>query len=194
MTYYTVTYYTGYRTLVYLDFALAVLLTVLAPLALLALNWRYPRLKGRLIGYWRVSSLLMITVYLLIGQAPLGFVTGVVARLLMALRLVLPLEPSHPDTPRYRVFNLWRSLTIGYCVVGVVWTLPLLACVTGQFAWCGVWFEPVGQFKQLFHADVPASLLGTVGYMALGVYVLGLIVQVARAYRAGTLVYVSEVD
>jgi len=180
-----------YRTLVYLDFVVAVLLTVLAPLALLIVNWQIPRLHARLIGYWRVSALLMITVYLLIGQAPVGFVTGVLARLLMALRLVLPLAPSHPDTPRYRIFNLWRSITIGYCLVGVLWTLPLLTCVWRQLAWCGIWFEPVMRFKQVFHANVPVRVLGTWGYVGLVVYVVGLVVQVARAYRAGTLVYVE---
>jgi len=182
----------AYRTLVYLDFVLAVLLTVLAPLVLLIVNWPVTRIKKRLIGYWRVSALLMITVYLLMGQAPLGFVTGVLARLLIALRLVLPLEPSHPDTPRYQVFNLWRSITIGYCVVGVVWTLPLLACVGTQFGWCRLWFEPVGQFKQVFHPGVSTQLLGIVGYGALVLYGVGLVVQVARAYRAGTLYYLDN--
>ena len=182
-----------YRALVHLDFVLAVLLTVLAPLVLLIANWQTPPLKARLIGYWRVSALLMVTVYLLIGQAPVGFVTGILARLLMAVRLVLPLEPSHPHTPRYQIFNLWRSITVGYCLVGVLWTLPLLACVTGSFGWCAVWFEPVARFKQVFHADVSADLLRTLGYVGLAVYALGLVVQVARAYRAGTLLYVREV-
>lgn len=183
----------AYRSLVYLDFVLAVLLTVLAPLALLVINWRLPRLKARLIGYWRVSALLMVTVYLLIGQAPIGFVTGVLARLLIALRLVLPLEPVHSDTRRYRVFNVWRTITIGYCLVGVLWTLPLVACMTGQFEYCQVWFEPVSRFKQVFHAGVSTDTLKTIGYVALGLYVLGLVVQVARAYRAGEIVYVDNV-
>lgn len=187
------TYLAVYRTLVYLDFVLAVLLTVLAPLVLLIVNWRVPRLQARLIGYWRVSALLMVTVYLLIGQAPVGFVTGILARLLMALRLVLPLEPSHPNTPRYQIFNLWRSITIGYCLVGVLWTLPLLACVTGSFGWCAVWFEPVLRFQQVFHANVPVRTLEMLGYIGLGLYALGLVVQVARAYLAGTLLYVHEV-
>jgi hypothetical protein len=182
-----------YRTLVHLDFVLAVLLTVFAPLVLLIANWQIPRLKARLIGYWRVSALLMVTVYLLIGQAPVGYVTGVLARLLIAVRLVLPLEPSHPHTPRYQIFNLWRSITVGYCLVGVLWTLPLLACVTGSFGWCAVWFEPVLRFKQVFHANVSAGTLGMLGYVGLGMYVLGFVVQVARAYRTGTLLYVHEV-
>jgi len=62
-----------------------VALTVVAPLVLLARALRASRrdeLRG-LLRYWRASSLLMVTVYLLIGERRVAFPAGLAARLLI---------------------------------------------------------------------------------------------------------------
>ncbi|MEM6432051.1 MAG: DUF3177 family protein [Deinococcota bacterium] len=182
-----------------LDFVLAVFLTVLVPLGLLVATWEQSRLTQsrltqRLIGYWRVSSLLMVSLYLLIAQNPLGFVTGILARVLIPLRLVLPLEPSHPDNYLYRVFNVWRSITCGYCVVGVLWTLPLLHCLIWQSEVCRAWYIPAASFHQLIHPDVTPNMLGWFGLIGLIIYGLVFSWLFSQAYRADTWRYMQRDD
>ncbi|MEM7737096.1 MAG: DUF3177 family protein [Deinococcota bacterium] len=185
---------TLYIGLMNLDFVLAVLLTVLMPLGLLVIAWQKPRLQQRLIGYWRVSALLMVSLYLLIAQTPLGFVTGILARVLIPLRLVLPLEPSHVDSRVYRVFNVWRSITCGYCVVGVLWTLPLVHCLVWQSAVCRAWYVPATSFRQLIHPTVAPHLLGWVGGIGVVIYCIAFGWLFGRAYRANTWRYVQRDD
>ncbi len=183
-----------YIGLMNLDFLLAVLLTVVMPLGFLSAAWQEPRLKQRLIGYWRVSALLMVSLYLLIAQTPLGFVTGILARVLIPLRLVLPLELSHVDSRVYRVFNVWRSITCGYCVVGVLWTLPLLHCLVWQSTVCRAWYVPAASFRQVIHPNVPPHVLGWVGVIGLIIYGFAFGWIFSQAYRANTWRYAQHDD
>lgn len=70
---------------IWLDYRLAVALTVVMPLLLLI--WAFAvglrPLIQLLIVYWRVSSLLAVTVYLMIGGLPVSFLSGAMARLLI---------------------------------------------------------------------------------------------------------------
>lgn len=65
---------------IWVDYSLAVALTVVLPLALLI--WAFAvglrPLIQLLIVYWRVSSLLAVTVYLMIGGLPISFLSGAI--------------------------------------------------------------------------------------------------------------------
>ena len=67
----------GLETFVWMDYRLAVLFTIAIPLFLLI--WAFVKnseaIQHLLIIYWRVASLLAITVYLMIAAAPISFLT-----------------------------------------------------------------------------------------------------------------------
>ena len=67
-----------FEPLIWMDFRLAVIFTVLIPLILLL--WAFAQktavIQSLLIIYWRVASLLAITVYLQIGSLPISFITS----------------------------------------------------------------------------------------------------------------------
>ena len=78
-----------FRSLVWMDYRLAVLFTVLIPIILLI--WAFVQkadgIQRLLTIYWRVSSLLMITVYLMIGGFGVSFISSLMARILIPISL-----------------------------------------------------------------------------------------------------------
>ena len=77
------------QSLIWMDYRLADLFTVILPLILLV--WAFfakaDVMQRLLIIYWRVASLLAITIYLLIGSLPIGFLTGFLASILIPFSL-----------------------------------------------------------------------------------------------------------
>lgn len=158
------------RVLVRLDFVTAVLLTVIAPLLLLvrAVRARERAMVGALLSYWRASSLLMVAVYLLIGERPVAFVCGIGARLLIPWTLRQP--PAGADG-RY---ELWRRLISAYCLLGAALNLPTLRCVQGdQSSLCRAYIEPTQEFGALLHPGVSRERLGRAGEIGLRAFVAG---------------------
>ena len=76
---------TLYRSLVWLDYRLAVVFSLGLPLVLLI--WAAVRREGAVVRlmqiYWKVASLLLISTLLLANQRPLGFVLVLVGQLLL---------------------------------------------------------------------------------------------------------------
>jgi len=74
---------------VWADYRLAVVFTVFLPLILLiwAFVQKSESIQRLLSIYWKVASLLMITVYLMIGGLTFSFIAGVMARILIPLSL-----------------------------------------------------------------------------------------------------------
>lgn len=171
------------RSLVWLDFRLAVLFTVILPLALLiwAFAEKNEAMQRLLIIYWRVSSLLAITVYLLIGNAPVSFLSGPIARILIPLSLWFWVDLNEEISEQRRsplklAFNAWRWAVSVYCGLGVLGTLPFLQCAFSRSVFetpfCQVWAEPPLLYKQFFHGGSTPQFLGFLGILGLGVYVL----------------------
>jgi hypothetical protein len=174
------------RSLVWLDFRLAVLFTVILPLALLiwAFVQKNEAMQRLLIIYWRVSSLLAITVYLLIGSSPVAFFAGPLARVLIPISLWFWVDLNEEIAEQRRsplklAFNAWRWAVSVYCALGVLATLPFLRCAfsraTFDSPFCQVWTEPPLLYKQFFHAGSTPQFLGFLGILALGVYILCLL-------------------
>ncbi len=166
----------AYSRLVYTDFVLAVLLTVLVPLALLiwAAVQKNKPLARKMIAYWRVSALLMVAVYLLIGGVPIAYLAGVSARVFIPLSLFWPLgEAKSWEGVAERAFVYWRRVVTVYCGLGVVATVPLLRC-TAQWTVttaCEVWREPPLVFARVVHGGLEPALATQIGWAGLGVYV-----------------------
>ncbi len=165
---------------IWLDYGLAVALTVVFPLILLV--WAFGvglrPLIQLLIVYWRVSSLLAVTVYLMIAGLPMSFLTGAMARLLILIGVWFwedwsaALEQSR--TWAARVFLLWRWGLTGYMGVGILFSGAFVPCAfrASLSAECRAWFQPPLGFREIFHPNVPPELLGSVGAWGLVAYLL----------------------
>ncbi|MDX2231748.1 MAG: DUF3177 family protein [Leptolyngbyaceae cyanobacterium bins.349] len=171
--------------LVWTDYRLAVLLTVLLPLVLLiwAFVHKVQPIQHLLMIYWRVASLLAITVYLFIGAYPIGFISGWLARILIPLSLWFWIDLNEeiaelPKTALKMVFTAWRWAVSVYCVMGAIAQLPTLRCaflpsqamVADPF--CRLWLDPPWMFRELFSPGSKPYTLGLLAAIALGLYVL----------------------
>lgn len=172
-----------FRPLIWMDYRLAVLFTVVIPLILLI--WAFVQKAdaiGRLLTiYWRVSSLLAITVYLLIAPFQVGFISGLMARILIPISLWFwaDLNEEIEDQPANALklgFNSWRWAISLYCILGAIAQLPNLQCAfsAGAFAqpFCQAILEPPLIFKDYFHPNTRPGFLGFLGIMGLIAYVL----------------------
>jgi len=157
--------------LVRADFVAAVLLTVLAPLVLLvrAVRAKHHALIAALLSYWRTSSLLMVAVYLLIGERRMGFVCGIAARLLIPYA-VLRHAGAHDLW-----YMRWCRVVSGYCLLGVVLNLPIVRCLRSEH-WsplCQTYIASAQQFGDVVHPGVGRKRLGRAGEWGLWAFVAG---------------------
>lgn len=181
-----------YETLVYADFLLAVGLLVVAPLVLLVVSATLPPVRDRLLVYWRASALLGVTVYLWIGETPMGFMTGYAARALIPLALwrgdaltVLRDRPVPAASDwRNALFRYWRAAAISYSLAGLAYMLPLLGCAwSDAAAVCQAWYAPPQQYAAWLHPTVEPLWLARYGWVALGVYAAYLLSTAVRLRR-----------
>lgn len=170
-----------FRPLIWMDYRLAVLFTVVIPLILLI--WAFVQKAdaiGRLLTiYWRVSSLLAITVYLLIAPFQVGFISGLMARILIPISLWfwVDLNEEIDDQPRNALkttFNSWRWAITLYCILGALAQLPSLQCgfsSTVAQPLCQALLEPPLVFKEYFHPNTQPGFLSFLGMIGLIFYV-----------------------
>lgn len=173
------------QSLAWTDYRLAVVFTVLFPLCLLvwALVARAEVLQLLLVIYWKVSSLLAITLYLMIAGLPFSFLTACIARVLIPISLWFwaDLNEEIREQPASLLklsFTAWRWGVTVYCGLGVLFQIPFLQCAFSQLAFsgesCKIWLEAPNLFKQLFHAGFTPGFLGFWAILALVGYVLTL--------------------
>lgn len=183
---------TLYEGLVHFDFLVTLILLGITPLLLLLLSIRQPPVRNRLLVYWRGAALLLITIYLWIGETGMGFATGITARALIPLALwrgdaFLVLRDRPVPTSRglrTSLFRYWRTATIVYSGVALLYMLPLLSCVGNEGgAVCQPWYnlsQPVGEW---LHPNVEPLWLARYGWVALGVYAAYLLSTAVRLQR-----------
>jgi Protein of unknown function (DUF3177) len=171
-------------SLVWTDYRLAVLFTVLLPLIIF--GWAFftqsEAISRLLVIYWRVASLLAISVYLLIGALPIGFVSGWLARVIIPLGLWYWTDLNEDirdqsPSPLKTLTTLWRWAVTFYCGIGALFTLPtLLGCgFTSsdrllENSMCSIWLQPPWQYRELLHGTTKAPFLGVLGLIGLVVY------------------------
>ena len=186
---------------IWADFRVAVLFTVFVPLVLLvwAAIAKAEAVQALLVIYWRVASLLAITVYLMIGSFPIGFIAAVGARVLIPLGLWywvdLNEELEELRQPKLRfVVKAWRYAITAYCGVGAIANLFSLPCAVktaealATDPLCRAWLAPPWLYREYFHANTNPSFLGLLGILALAIYVLYLASFVVfRLPKAGRL-------
>ncbi|MGB8699655.1 MAG: DUF3177 family protein [Thermosynechococcaceae cyanobacterium] len=188
------------RSLVWTDSRLAVLFGVLIPLGLLV--WSIVKkakpITHLLVIYWRVASLLAISVYLMLSQTPIGFTTGFVALLLIPVSLWFWIDLNEEIEDRRGLLklatNTWRWALTVYCGVSALVQVPYLKCGASKIAIaapdCQAWLEPSLFYKALFHASTKGEKLGFIAIMALVFYGLYLgyflLVRFAKQGRSAT--------
>ncbi len=171
--------------LVWMDYRLAVLLTVTLPLVLLiwAFVSKAEAMQRLLVIYWRVASLLAISVYLGIAALPIFFVSGWIARILIPISLWFWVDlneeiDDRPPSPLKWTLTSWRWATSVYCILGVLAQIPTLSCAglrsqaLLETASCRIWLDPPWGFKEIFHAGSGTQFLGFLGILGLTIYVL----------------------
>lgn len=174
---------TWLQALVWTDYRLAVIFTVIVPIVLLI--WAFVKkaeaMTRLLIIYWRVASLLMITVYLLIYGWSFGLLTSLLARILIPVSLWFWADINEEireqrQRPLKLAFTSWRWAVTIYCLLGTLFLIPFLGCafVEGEIVnpLCQIWLEAPQLYKQLVHPNAAPGLLGFWGFVGLAIYVL----------------------
>ena len=180
-----------YRTLVWLDYRLAAVFAVGLPLVLLIwAAWKQERALVRLMGiYWKVASLLLITVLLLTDNRPLGYLVAFLAQVLVvgSVWFWVDLNEELADLPPWRplpfVVRAWRWGLSVFALVGALLSLRALDCVAGGVTRpiCRVWLEAPDDlhggaarvFGFLFGGSWTGTIAAFVGYVALVAYGVG---------------------
>ena len=154
---------------VWADYRLAVLFTVFLPLILLV--W----------AFVQVASLLMITVYLMIGGFSFSFVAGLMARLLIPISLWFwedlneEIREQRPSALRF-VFVAWRWAVTVYSAIGAIFIAFFLPCAFSATrladATCQAWRQPPLLYKEILHGSYTNGFVAFFGIVGLIVYLL----------------------
>ncbi|MEM8544678.1 MAG: DUF3177 family protein [Cyanobacteria bacterium P01_H01_bin.119] len=171
--------------LVWADYRLAVLFTVLMPLGLLlwAFVVRADSIQHLITIYWKVASLLAITVYLMIGGFAFSFIAALMARILIPIGLWFWADLNEeireqPESPLKFIFTAWRWAVTVYSTLGAVLVAIYLPCAFSVESFkgevCQSWLQPPLLYKQYFHANTTSGFLGFLAIAALIVYLLSL--------------------
>ncbi|PZU94252.1 MAG: DUF3177 domain-containing protein [Pseudanabaena sp.] len=170
------------RQLVWLDYRLAFLFSVLIPLGLLtwAMRSKNKAVKRSLLLYWRVASLTLITIYVGIGNLPIFYITGILATILIALSLWFWQDLNEDIGASQKALNLvyqgWRWAVTVYCVLSGLLKLMFVNCAFTSIDKlsdvCKIWFEPALSLSNSIHKGVPTETLAFVGIVAGVLYIL----------------------
>jgi hypothetical protein len=172
-----------FRSLVWTDYRLAILFTVVMPLILLiwAFVQKAEAIQRLLIIYWRVASLLAITLYLMIAAWPIAFLSSFLSRILIPISIWFWVDVNEeiddlPSRPLKLALTAWRWAITIYCALGALALIPFLPCGFSQgiikSPFCQVWLEAPWLYKQYFHANTKPEFLGFLGISALIIYVI----------------------
>ena len=181
-----------YRALVWLTYRLAAMFALGLPLVLLF--WSAAKREASVVRllslYGKVASLMGISMLLLIDERPLGYLTAVVAPLLMVVSVWfwVDLNEELEELPAWRplalTVRLWRWALSGFALVSVTMTATGLRCVQQSgSADCQAWLEaPQGVhgvaetvFDFVFGGQWTAAVAAFIGYVALVAYLAGLL-------------------
>lgn len=170
---------------VWADYRLAVLFTVFLPLILLI--WAFVQksegIQRLLTIYWKVASLLMITVYLMIGGLTFSFIAGLMARILIPLSLWFWEDLNEeireqPNSALRFAFVAWRWAVSVYSAAGAVFVAFFLPCAfsTARFSneACQTWLQPPLLYKEIFHGGYTNGFLAFFGIVGLIIYLASL--------------------
>ncbi|BDA39907.1 DUF3177 family protein [Candidatus Atelocyanobacterium thalassae] len=184
-----------FQPLIWIDYRLAIVFAVIVPLILtiLAFLQRIDAIGRLLVIYWRVSSLLLITVYLLIpgwtGEnnsfetfcTHLGFFTAILARILIPISLWfwIDLNDEIKDlswSSLKLALTSWRWAITIYSAMGIVFRIPFFSCLISikalEIKSCQAWIAPPIEYWSTFHSNTTPVFLGFIGLVGLLIYAI----------------------
>lgn len=181
-----------YRSLVWLTYRLGATFAFGVPLLLLI--WAAVRREGAMVRlltiYWKVASLMAISLLLLTDQRPLGYIVLFIAPILMLVSVWfwVDLNEELADLPPWRPLPLtvrvWRWALSGFAVLATLMAASSLPCSRVlATADCKAWLEaPQGLhrvverlFDFVFGGQWTEAVAAFVGYVVLVAYLVGLI-------------------
>ena len=182
----------SYSIFVNLTYHLAAYFAVGLPCVLMI--WSYAQKEASMIRlmsiYWKVSSLLAISMLLLTNQRPIGYLITFLAPILMVLSVWfwVDLNEELADLPPWRALPLtvriWRWALSGFGLVATLVSAMSLSCMNStSLPRCMAWVDGPQGLHQLL-AKVFAFLFGGswtepvaafIGYLALIAYTVGLL-------------------
>jgi len=174
------------QSLVWTDYRLAVIFTVVIPLVILiwAFVQKAEAMQRLMITYWRVASLLIITLYLTIAALPISFLASIMARVLIPISLWFWVDLNEeisemPSSPLKLIFTSWRWAVTVYNTLGAIALIPFVHCAfsKGQKELiadsnCRVWLDPPWLYKETFHHNLTPQFLGFLALVGLAFYLL----------------------
>jgi hypothetical protein len=172
------------RSLVWTDYRLALVFGALVPLGLLiwAIIKKANPITHLLMIYWRVSSLVIISVCLSMNQNPIGLAAGFACLILIPLSLWFWVDLNEEIEDRRGPLKLavtsWRWATSAYCVLSAFGHLPYLKCAASKVAIatpeCQTWLEPplifFNWYKSTLDSTIKSEKLGFIAIAALLLY------------------------
>lgn len=191
------------RTLVWLDFRVAVALFVISPLYLFfgSLVRGYSSgvsdaLTRVMAGYWQASALLLCAVLLHASDVPFAAFAGLLVQAVIAVSLNwwgdLLSEIDSSDGKLEGLFRAWRPVASVAAVVGVLVQMPFQGCnflpsLSGDCN-CVAWTEPPTRLFEIL-GGVDKAVLATLGDAGAAIY-LGylayyVVVVLPRVGRSG---------
>jgi hypothetical protein len=183
-----------FRPLIWTDYRLALLFNVIIPIILIiwALVKKNEAISCLMMIYWKVASLLIITLYLMIpawgNNTPfeifsgrISFLTAFAAQILIPISLWFWLDVNDeikdlPPSFLKLTVTSWRWAVTIYGSLGAMINAPFLSCsLSGEALstpFCQVWIEaPVGYWS-IVHNDATPAFLGFLGLLGLSIYLL----------------------
>lgn len=180
-----------FKPLVWMDYRLAVLFTIVIPLILLiwAFVQKSEAIARLLIIYWRVASLGAIALYLMIAALPIAFAANASARILIPISLWFwvdlneEIDDLQPSSLKLTL-RAWRWAITVYSVLGTLFFLPFLGCAVSTAQqiksnpFCRVWLDPAWLYKLYFHGGENNQGVNSEGFLGF-VGIVGLLIYVA---------------
>jgi len=182
----------SYRSLVWLSYRLGATFAFGIPLVLFIWSTikNEPSIIRLLSIYWKVASLMLVSMLLLTGNSSIGYLTSFLSPILMTTCLWFWIDlneelrelSSRKALPF--VLKAWRWALSGYSFLYASLTFKSLNCLNQiESSQCPFWREaPSGlnqviksTFNFLFGASWTETLSAFVGYLGLIIYIVGLI-------------------
>lgn len=174
------------QPLVWTDYRLAVIFALIIPLVIFV--WAFVQkaeaIQHLMITYLRVASLLIISLYLMVAALPIGFLTLLMARVLIPISLWFWVDLNEevsemPNSGLKLLFTSWRWAATVYNLLGAIALIPVLHCGFSQSqkdliadATCRIWLDPPWLYRQTFSPNLTPQFLGFFALVGLAVYIL----------------------
>ena len=167
--------------LIRIDVMAAVLVMILFPLIFLFVSLRDGTVARRMLVYWRASSLLALTVYLLSAGWAVGYLTGFVALLMIPSAIWLgdsiynpPASPLPGGSRLREIYRIWRWAVTILCALSIPLIMPALACTFGggPNPFCHYWLVLPGEYFEFVHGAADPAIFGWIAAGLLPIYVV----------------------